>query len=380
MSELLTRGVANLIPKDLAEKKVKTEKKMRVYWGIDPTGGRIHLGHSIPMRKLQQFADEGHHAILLIGSFTAMIGDPSDRESERNALTREEVEKNFKTYKEQAAKVIDFDKVEVVYNHEWLEKITFEEILQLASNFTVQQMSERAMFKERMNKGNPVSVHEFLYPLMVGYDSVIQDVDCELGGTDQEFNMLAGRTLQKALGKREKFVLTTPLIEGTDGRKMSKSYDNCVYLDDEPSDMFGKMMSINDNLMETYFECCTDIPMDEVKKILKGDPREAKVHLAKEIVRMYHSEKDADAAESNFTKVFSEGGVPDDMPEVKAKKGSTVIDVLVEQGLIASKSEARRLVEQGGIKKDDTAIDSIDTKVEEGIYKVGKRKFLKISL
>jgi tyrosyl-tRNA synthetase len=236
------------------------------------------------------------------------------------------------------------------------------------------------MFKERMNKGNPVSVHEFLYPLMVGYDSVIQDVDCELGGTDQEFNMLAGRTLQKALGKREKFVLTTPLIEGTDGRKMSKSYDNCVYLDDEPSDMFGKMMSINDNLMETYFECCTDIPMDEVKKILKGDPREAKVHLAKEIVRMYHSEKDADAAESNFTKVFSEGGVPDDMPEVKAKKGSTVIDVLVEQGLIASKSEARRLVEQGGIKKDDTAIDSIDTKVEEGIYKVGKRKFLKISL
>lgn len=380
MSELLTRGVAKVIPEDLAKSKEKAGKPMRVYWGIDPTGGRIHLGHSIPMRKLQKFAEEGHHAILLIGSFTAMIGDPSDRESERKALTREEVEENFKTYKEQAAKILDFDKVEVVYNHEWLEKLGFEDIIGLASNFTVQQMSERAMFQERMNKGNPVSVHEFMYPLMVGYDSVVQDVDCELGGTDQEFNMLAGRTLQKALGKREKFVLTTPLIEGTDGRKMSKSYENCVYLDDEPGEMFGRMMAINDDLMPKYFECCTDVPMEEVGKILKGSPRDAKVRLAKEIVTLYHSADAADAAENEFNAVFKDGGVPDDMPEVHIEKGTLLIDVLVSEGLIGSKSDARRLVEQGGVKKDDAVVESIEATAEPGVYKVGKRKFIKISI
>ena len=290
MSELLTRSTASVIPKDLAEKKVASGKPLRVYWGIDPTGGRIHLGHSIPMRKLQQFANEGHHAILLIGSFTAMIGDPSDRDSERQPLTKKEVKENFKTYKEQASKVIDFDKVEVVYNHEWLEKLSYEDVISHASCFTIQQMGERAMFEERMNKGNPVSVHEFLYPIMVGYDSVVLDVDCEIGGTDQEFNMLAGRTMQKAFGKREKFVLTTPLIEGTDGRKMSKSYDNCVYLDDAPNDMYGRMMSLDDSLMEKYFECCTDVPMEEIQEVLKGNPRDAKVRLAKEIVTLYPSE------------------------------------------------------------------------------------------
>lgn len=380
MSELLQRAVAKVIPEDLAQKKVKSGKPMRVYWGIDPTGSKIHLGHTVPMRKLQKFAEEGHHAILLIGSFTAMVGDPSDRDSERQPLTKEEVEENFQTYKQQAEKVLDFSKVEVVYNHEWLEKLNFEDIARLASNFTVQQLSERAMFEERMKNGKPVSLHEFLYPLMVGYDSVVQDVDCEIGGSDQEFNMLAGRTLQKALEKREKFVLTTPLIEGTDGRKMSKSYNNCVFLDDEPSDMFGKIMSMNDDLMETYFECCTDVPTDEAKEILKGSPRDAKVRLAKEIVTMYHSAEAADAAEHHFTCVFCEGALPDDIPEYSAKKGAAVIDALVDAGLISSKSEARRLVEQKGIKLNDTPIDSIETTVEEGVYKVGKRKFVKISI
>lgn len=379
MSELLTRGVDTVIPRDLADQKAKEGKKMRVYWGIDPTGGRIHLGHSIPMRKLQQFAEQGHHAILLIGSFTAMIGDPTDKDSERKPLTKEEVQQNFATYKEQAAKILDFSKVEVVYNHEWLEPLSYADIIEHASKFTIQQMSERAMFQERMSKGNPVSVHEFLYPLMVGYDSVHLDVDCEIGGTDQEFNMLAGRTMQKAFGKREKFVLTTPLIEGTDGRKMSKSYNNCVYLDDEPNEMFGRMMAIHDNLMPTYFECCTDVPVDEVKEVLSGSPRDAKVRLAKEIVTMYHSAEAADAAEAEFTAVFSEGGVPEDMPEVSADSNVPLIDVLVDQGLVGSKSDARRMIEQGGIKKDDAVIEGIDAKALPGVYKVGKRKFIRLT-
>ncbi len=378
MSELLTRAVTNVTPKDLAEKKLKAGKPIRVYLGIDPTGAHLHLGHSVPLRKLQAFADAGNEVIFLIGSFTAMIGDPSGQDKMRVALTKKDVEKNFEDYKKQAEKVLDFSKIKIVYNHEWLEKLGFAEIVKLSSNFTVQQMLERDMFAERIKSGSPITVTEFLYPLMVGYDSVHMDVDCELGGNDQYFNMLAGRTLQTALGKRDKFVLTTKLIEGTDGRKMSKSYDNCIYLDDESNDMFGKVMRVNDDLMETYFECCTDVPMDEVGKILKGSPRDAKVRLAKEIVTLYHSEGTADAAEKHFDTVFKDGGTPDDIPGVKAKKESSLIDVLVEEGLVGSKSDARRMIEQGGVKKDDAVVDSIDAKAEVGVYKVGKRKFIKL--
>ena len=383
--ELITRGVERLIPEDLAKKKVSSGKKMRVYWGIDPTGSRIHLGHSIPMRKLQAFAEAGHEAILIIGSFTAMIGDPSDRDSMRQPMTRKEVEENFETYKEQASKIFDFKKIKIQFNNDWLDKLTFEDIIGLASNFTVQQMSERAMFSERMSKNKPVGLHEFLYPLMVGYDSVVLDVDCEIGGTDQEFNMLAGRTLQQAYDKRDKFVLTVPLLEGTDGRKMSKSYENCVYLDEKPREMFGKLLSIKDELIVKYMHYCTDIPLDEIAKAekeMKGgaNPKDYKVLLAKEIVAMYHSTKEADQVEEEFQRVFKEGGLPDDMPEATVKKNDTLIDVLVEQGLIASKSEARRLVDQGGIHLNNQPITSIEATVEEGIAKVGKRKFLKLSL
>ncbi len=252
--------------------------------------------------------------------------------------------------------------------------------MDIAGHFTIQQMLQRDMFKKRMKAGEDLSPNEFMYPLMQGYDSVELDVDCEIGGNDQLFNMLCGRKLQKAYGKRDKFVLTTKLIEGTDGRKMSKTYDNCIYLDESANDMFGNVMRVNDDLMEVYFECCTDVPMDEVKKILSGSPRDAKVRLAREIVTLYHSEKDADAAEANFDAVFKDGGVPDDIEVTKVSEGAKVIDVLVDKGLIASKSEARRLVEQGGIKKNDKAIDSIDAIAEPGIYKVGKRKFLKITL
>jgi tyrosyl-tRNA synthetase len=379
MSELLTRGVTNVTPKDLAEKKLKSSKPMRIYLGIDPTGSHLHLGHSVPLRKLQAFADAGHEVIFLIGSFTAMIGDPTDRDGMREVLTKEQVEENFKSYKEQAGKVLDFSKIQIVYNHEWLQKLSFEEVINISSNFTVQQMMERDMFAKREEEGKPISMHEFFYPLMVGYDSVILDVDCELGGNDQYFNMLAGRTLQKAFGKKEKFVITTKLIEGTDGRKMSKTYDNCIYLDDEPNDMFGKVMRINDNLMETYFECCTDVPDSDAKKIISGEPRSAKVRLAKEIVTLYHSADSADTAEKHYNEAAA-GDVPSDAPEVKAKEGTLLIDFLVEQKLVTSKSEARRLIEQGGIKIGDTVIDALDTVVAEGEYKIGKRKFIKISI
>src|SRR3989344_8738239 len=278
-NDLLARAVAKVIPQKLAEEKLKSGQKLRVYWGIDPTGAKLHLGHSVPLRKLKAFADAGHHVIFLVGSFTAMIGDPSGRDMTRTPLTREEVEENFKTYKEQAGKILDLSNIEVRYNHEWLEPFKFNEIVNLASNFTVQQMLQRDMFEKRIKEGNPISLHEFMYPLMVGYDSVVLDVDCELGGSDQEFNMLAGRSLQAAYKKRDKFVLTTRLIEGTDGRKMSKTYDNCVYLEDSLNDMYGKLMSLGDGLVKTYFECLTDVSLDEVGAILKGKPRDAKVRL-----------------------------------------------------------------------------------------------------
>ncbi len=378
MSELLTRGVQEVVPPELGAQKLKSGKKLRVYLGIDPTGAHLHIGHAVPLRKLQAFADAGHDVIFLIGSYTAMIGDPTGRDAMREPLTKEQVQENFKTYKQQASKVLDFSKVHIRYNDEWLAKLTAQEIMETASHFTVQQMLQRDMFKERMKKGEDLSPVEFFYPLMVGYDSVVLDVDCEIGGNDQLFNMLCGRKLQKAYGKRDKFVLTTKLIEGIDGRKMSKTYANCIYLDDEPSDMFGKIMSVKDSLMETYFECCTDVPLGEVKKILKGNPRDAKVLLAKEIVTLYHGEDAAHAAVKAFDTVFKQGGLPEDIPEFKAHKGALLIDVLVESGLAKSKSDARRVMEQGGVKKDDTVIDFLDAIVEEGVYRVGKRKFLRI--
>lgn len=379
-NELLTRGVETVVPRDLAVKKLASGKPIRLYLGIDPTGAKLHIGHSVPLRKLKAFQEAGHEVIFLIGSFTATIGDPSGRDQLREPLTLEQVEANFQTYKKQASKILDFSKVKIVYNHEWLGKLQFNEIVQIASNFTVQQMLDREMFQRRIAEGKPIGVHEFLYPLMQGYDSVMLDVDCELGGNDQLFNILCGRTLQAAYGKREKFVLTTRLIEGTDGRKMSKTYNNCVYLEDEPADMFGKVMSVKDELMATYFECCTDVPMAEVKKILAGKPRDAKARLAREIVTLYHGAASAASAEESFNHVFKEKGLPEDMTEVKVKKGTPLIDVLVSAKLVPSKSEARRVIEQGGVKLNNKIVQSIDHVCEEGVVQVGKRKFARVHI
>jgi tyrosyl-tRNA synthetase len=380
MDDLLTRAVEQVVPRDLAERMLRSGTPIRLYLGIDPTGSRLHLGHSVPLRKLKAFADAGHEVVFLIGSFTAMVGDPSGRDEARVPLTREQIEENFKTYKEQASKVLDFSKVKVVFNHEWLEKLTSRELLKLASFFTKQQMEQRDMFVRREEEGKPIHLNEFLYPLLQGYDSVHLDVDCELGATDQEFNMLAGRTLQKALGKREKFVLTVKILEGTDGRKMSKTYENCIYLEDEPNDMYGKVMSIKDDLMATYFECCTDVPMEEVRQILKGKPRDAKARLAREITTLYHGASAAKRAEEEFNRVFQEKGLPDDVPEVKVKRGTLLIDALVSAQLVPSKSEARRLIEQGGVKLNNKVVQDLAQAVEEGILQVGKRKFVRIAL
>lgn len=385
IKDVLQRSVTNVTPKLLAEKKLAGTKKLRVYFGVDPTGANLHLGHAVPLRKLQQFVDLGHEVIFLIGSFTAMIGDPTGKDAMREALTKEQVEKNFSAYQQQAGKVLDFSKIQIVYNHEWLEALTFAEILQLSSNFTVQQMMERDMFQKRLQEGKPINMQEFFYPLMQGYDSVQLDVDCEIGGNDQYFNMLAGRTLQQAYGKREKFVITTQLIPGTDGRKMSKTYNNCIYLNDEPNDMYGKILSVSDKLIVQYFECCTSVPLKELESIIKelrttDNPKHLKMQLAKMIVTDLHNEQAAIAAEAHFENVFTNKGVPDEMPEVEAMADELLIDALAKQPGIPSKSELRRIILQGGVKLNDTPITSIQVTIKPGVYKVGKRRFYKIVL
>jgi tyrosyl-tRNA synthetase len=378
IENLLTRGVENVIPKDLARKKLATGEQLRVYFGVDPTGPKLHLGHAVPLRKMREFADLGHQVIFLVGSFTAMIGDPTGKDAAREPLTPEAVQENFKDYKRQAEKILDFSKIEIRYNDEWLAPLPFGEIVKLASNFTVQQMLQRDMFQKRIEDGKPISLHEFLYPLMVGYDSVVLDVDCELGGSDQEFNMLAGRHLQQSMGKRDKFVLTTPLIEGSDGRKMSKSYNNCIYLEDAPNDMFGKIMSMKDGLVKSYLEVSTDLLDTEIADILALHPKEAKMRLGREIVTMYHNAEAAKKAEENFNSTFSDGGVPDDMPEVVVSKGTKYIDALGT--LNESKSQLRRLAEQGAIRTVEGELVSDITKevTESTQLRIGSHRFLKI--
>lgn len=381
ITTLLHRGVENVIPKELALKKLRSGERLRIYLGIDPTGAKLHLGHSVPLRKLAALSDMGHEVIFLVGSFTAMIGDPTGRDAMREPLTRAKIEENFKDYKRQASKVLDFSKVTVRYNHEWLEKVDFEKIVELASKFTVQQMLQRDMFEKRLKEGKPVSLHEFLYPLMVGYDSVVLDVDCELGGSDQEFNILAGRHLQSAYGKRDKFVMTTKLLEGTDGRKMSKTYNNAVYFDDAPSEMFGKLMSVKDELVSTYFEVATDVPLQEVVEMTEMHPKDRKLRLAKEIVSIYHGKDAALKAELDWVKIFSEGGVPEDIQELISQ--GTLRDTLVKNGIVSSNSEFGRLLMSGAVRlikpNSEIKIQSSDAPATPGAtFRIGKHRFVKI--
>lgn len=383
---LLHRGVHDIVPKKGLLEKLKAGKKLKVYLGIDPTSTNIHLGNAVPLRKLRDFQNAGHEVIFLVGSFTALIGDTSDKEAMRQPLTQSQIESNFHTYKEQASKILNFSKAKIMYNGDWLSSLTFQNIVELAQNFTVQQMIERDMYQKRLQEGKPIGLHEFLYPLMQGYDSVHMEVDLEIGGNDQLFNMLAGRTLLQAYKQKEKHVLTTPLIEGTDGRKMSKSYHNTINLTDTPADMFGRTMSMADDLIIKYFLLCTDLPLkeiDEMDQALKaGDnPRDIKAKLAFELVKMYHDEKAAIQAEKDFASVFKKGGLPTDIPEFKLNGDRDIVDLLMLCQLIKTKSEGRQLIEQGGVKINEKKIDSHTEVIhlEEGmIIQVGKRRFAKI--
>lgn len=388
IQEVLTRGVAQVLPTKEGLEALMKKKKVCVYIGIDPTGGRLHLGHTIGLRKLQQFADLGHEAILLVGTGTVLAGDPSQRESARPRITKEEIDQNMKTWKEQASKIIDFSKVKMRYNGDWLLKLSLKEILEIASYISASHLFQRDMFQRRLQKGDTVWTHELLYPLLQGYDSVALDVDVEIGGTDQVFNMLMGRELQQKMNKREKFVLTIPMILGLDGKQMSKTSGNTVNIEDAAEDMYGKVMSLRDELILSYFELCTDVSMDEVKRLEKDlaskkiSLRDLKMRLAKTIVSKYHSKEAAEKAEQEFQKVFQKKEMPSDMPQFSLKKAELpLLNVLVEAGLASSKGEARRLLLQGGVRVGGVAQKDPNFPVKSGkgvVIQVGPRRFMEI--
>ncbi len=387
VKEILTRGVTEVIVKKDLEEKLKAGAKLRIKLGIDPTGPVLHIGRAISLWKLRDFQELGHQIVLIIGDFTAQIGDASDKTAERQILSVEEIHKNMETYLEQIGKILDMKKVEVHYNSDWHGTMTSGELIREAMNFTVNQMIKRDNFWQRFEADKPIGLHEILYPLLQGYDSVAVKADVEIGGNDQLFNLLAGRTLQKKYGQTEQNVMTFELLEGTDGRKMSTSYGNCIYIEDTPNEMFGKAMSVSDELIIRYLTLVTDLSLSEVNRIEKElvagkNPRDAKVVLAKELVKRYHGEKAAEAAYKNFEQVFVKNEIPENIDEVEVlNKEWLLTDLLCETGLTPSKSEARRMIEQGGVRVDSAVIGDRDTKLRPKsgmVVQVGKRKFIKI--
>jgi len=386
--KLIKRGVVEIISEEELIKKLEGGKKLRVKFGADPSAPDLHLGHTVALRKLRHFQDIGHTVVFIIGDFTAMVGDPSGRSSTRKRLSRAEVMENAKTYQEQVFKILDRSKTEVRYNSEWFDKLTFEEVLNLTSKYTVARMLERDDFEKRFKSGNPISIMEFLYPLMQGYDSVMVRSDVEIGGTDQKFNLLVGRELQVEYGQEPQVVITLPLLEGTDGvRKMSKSYGNYMGINEKPFDMFGKVMSIPDTLIFKYFELLTDTPLEEIEKMKEAiergeNPRNIKALLAKRIVAFFHGEEEAEKASEEFDRVFKYKEVPDEIEEFKFQKGKyRIVDTLVQLKVLSSKSEVRRIIQGGGLYIDGQRITDIDYEFELGkevIIKIGKRRFVKL--
>jgi len=389
MHELLTRGVQDIIGQEELEKKLESGEKMKIYLGADPSRPDIHIGHAVALRKLKKFQDLGHQIIFLIGDFTAQIGDPTGKDEMRQQLIPAEVKKNAQTYKEQISKILSFsgkNKAVIKYNSKWNKKLKFQDLIELSSNFTVQQFLERDMYQKRLKEGKPISLHEFFYPLMQAYDSVVMDVDMEVGGNDQLFNMLAGRTLMKKLKDKNKIVMTFDILEGTDGRKMSKSYDNYIGVSDEANDMFGKIMSIKDELIIKYFTLCTDVSLGEIKemetKMKAGiNPRDLKARLAKEIVKIYHNEKKAEQAKKEFNQIFKDKGKPTDIEEVSLEKDMEIIEVITKFNLVSSNSEARRMIDQNAVKVNAQKIKDYNFKLNKGekyLIQVGKRKFIQL--
>ena len=389
IEEALNRRVVAILPSKEGLKKLMLTKRIRLYFGVDPTSPDIHLGHAISLRKLKEFQELGHEVILLFGTFTAQIGDPSGREEQRKPLSLKEVEKNMTGYKKQASKILNLAKIKIKKNDEWLSRLTLQNLNKITSSLTVSRLLERDMFQKRLQKGGAVWLNEFFYPLLQGYDSLAMNVDLEVGGTDQTFNMLVGRELQKTFNKKDKFILTTPLLPGLDGRKMSKTYSNTVNIKDKPGEMYGKIMSLKDELIVSYFNLCTDLSLAEVKQIEKDlkqkklNPRDLKSRLARAIVGLYHGFKAAKVAEKEFEKVFQKRELPTKIPKVKiSQKKIPILELLVLAKLASSKSEAKRFIIQNGVKIDGRVFPNwknIILAKKGTIIQVGKRKFAQLS-
>ncbi len=383
--KIIERGTVEIISKDELLSKLGEGRKLRIKYGADPSRPDLHLGHTVPLKKLRQFQDLGHEVIFLIGDFTATIGDPSGRTEGREPLSREEVLKNARTYEEQVLKILDKKMTKVVFNSEWLDKMSLKDLVELASKQTVARVLERAEFKGRLEKKDEISILEFFYPLLQAYDSVVLKADVEVGGNDQKFNLLMGRTIQKRYGQHAQVVITLPILEGTDGvRKMSKSYDNYIGLDESPREIFGKTMSISDKLMLRYYELLTDFPLSEVKE---AHPRQAKKRLAREIVALYHDAESARKAEEEFENIFQKRGLPDDLKlktfYVQGNKELLVNLLDVGLDMTDSKSAFRRLIRQRAVKIDGTRVSGIDAELEVGkeyLIQVGKRRFERVVL
>lgn len=380
---VLNRGVEEIIDRNNLEKKLASGRKLRVKLGIDPTSPNIHLGRSIPLLKLKDFQDLGHQIVFIIGDFTGIIGDTSDKDSERPMLSAEVVRHNLETYIKQAAKIIDIDKAEIYHNSEWLGELKYQDIGSQADAFSLNEFISRENISRRLEAGKRVSLRELLYPLMQGYDSVKIKADVEIGGTDQRFNLLAGRDLQRLYGQEPQDILTNPLIEGLDGRKMSSSFGNTVNLLDPANDMFGKIMSLKDEFIIKYFTLLTRVDLEKVSSYendLKqgANPRDIKLQLAQEIVSMYHGEKEAINAREYFIKTISNKELPDNMPELKPTNYNLVA-ILKESGLASSNTEGRRIIEQGGVKIDGEVVKDFNYQVKVGeVLQKGKFNFLKV--
>ena len=366
IEKLLSRGVVEVIDKEHLRKRLENGETLRVKLGIDPTSPDIHIGRAIPLLKLRDFQNMGHTAVFIVGDATGVVGDTSDKESERPILTQEQVQSNMASYFEQAFKILDPKKTETHYNSEWLSKLGFMELAKMANLFGLNEFSSREVIARRIKAGQRVSFHELLYPIMQGYDSVAVKADVELGGTDQRFNLLAGRDIQKFYGQEPQDIMTTELLEGTDGRKMSSSWGNVINITNSPRDMFGKVMSINDELIPKYFELCTRNDSWELEDI-KKEPRQYKISLAKDIITLYHSRDAALKAADEFINIFSEDGVPEDIKTVTAQSNEPLVEILLREGIVSSKTEFNRLNKEGAIKE-----------IENGVYRIGKHRFLRI--
>ncbi|MDP6338939.1 MAG: tyrosine--tRNA ligase [Candidatus Marinimicrobia bacterium] len=390
--ELISRGAEEILPEEelrqKLEKSRKSETPLNVKLGCDPSCPDLHVGHGVVLRKLRHFQDLGHQAILVIGDFTAMIGDPSGRNKTRPQLTLEETKANAKSYIAQAGLILDIDTLKIVYNSDWLDAMNFSDVIRLSSHYTIARMLERDDFTKRYQSETPISIHEFMYPLAQGMDSVELKADVELGGTDQKFNLLVGRNLQREYDQDPQVIITLPLLEGTDGNeKMSKSYGNDIGLTDKPEDMYGKSMSISDEMIEKYFILAIDADADTVSKVKKQlqdssvNPRDVKRALGRAIVKLYHGEEASLAAEQHFDQVIVNKDAPEEMDEIILDSDTLIIDIITENELTKSKGEARRLVKQGAVRIDNEKISDMNFVLNPGkevIVKVGKRKFLRV--